>query len=345
MCANGNTGTVCPVKRIHFTDQDLMRVRVAGGIGVAAETLDSLKLLHGRGVGLGFRRWQVAVRGRVDGRARPLLALLPSLGPHVDAWSLAGDSMCIEEAVDRLLGAPRKLLRVEFENIRFRPADRAWARNLVDGDREAWLQVTAALRACHGVAVAPYGAGMRAHLAEIRGAYANAMAEGGVERLLGQVCGPLLRWRPPVLELEHPRDEDIRLNGRGLVIAPTVFSTGGAELMMPMLDPAEPPVLAVPTVTDALVGGTLWDGGGASAGQALEDLLGRTRAAILESVAVGRSTTDLARRLGIAPATVSHHTSVLRSAGLLTTRREGKAVLHTVTSMGMALLEPGSRPV
>ncbi|MFF8510703.1 ArsR/SmtB family transcription factor [Streptomyces sp. NPDC015492] len=334
------------MKRIHFTDQDLMRVRVAGGIGAAAETLDSLRLLHGHGVGLGFRRWQVAVRGRVDERARPLLALLPSLGPQVDVWSLAGDSMSIEEAVDRLLGAPRDLLRVEFENIRFRRADRAWARNLVDGDREAWLQVTAALRACHGVTVAPYGGGVRAHLAAVRGAYANAMAEGGVERLLGQVCGPLLRWRPPVLELEHPRDADIRLDGRGLVIAPTVFSSGGAELMVPVLEPAAPPVLAVPTVSDALVGGTLWDGGGdASAGQALEDLLGRTRAAILESVAVGRSTTDLARRLGIAPATVSHHTSVLRNAGLVTTRREGKAVLHTVTSMGMALLEPGSRPV
>ncbi|WP_405771501.1 hypothetical protein [Streptomyces sp. NBC_01538] len=38
-----------------------------------------------------------------------------------------------------------------------------------------------------------------------------------------------------------------------------------------------------------------------------------------------------------------HHTSVLRNAGLLATRREGKAVVHTVTSLGMALLESGSR--
>ncbi len=331
------------MKRIHFTAQDLMRTRVAASIGTAAETFDSVKLLRAPDAGPAFRRWRVAVRGRLDERARPLAALLPPLGPEVDVRSLAGDSACIEEAVDRLLGAPRALLRVEFENIRFRPAHRTWARNLVDGDRETWLQVATALRACHGVAVAPYWDGVRAHLAEVRAAYVNAMAEGGVERLLKSLCGPTLRWRPPVLELEHPYEADVHLNGRGLVIAPTVFSTRRAELMHPVLDPDEAPVLAVPTVTDAVACGTLWDDTRASGGRALEDLLGRTRAAVLEAAAGGRSTTDLARRLDISPATVSHHTSVLRKAGLVTTRREGKAVLHTVTSMGMALLEPGSR--
>ncbi|WP_254047603.1 ArsR/SmtB family transcription factor [Streptomyces aureus] len=332
------------MKRIHFTDQDLMRIRVTGTIGTAAETFDSVKLLHATDVGLGFRRWQVSVRGRLDERVRPLLALLPSQGPDVDLWSLAGDSVCVEEAVDRLLGASRNLLRAEFENIHFRPAYRAWARNLVDGDREAWLQVTTALRACHDVAVAPYWGRVRSHLAEVRATYANAMAEGGLDHLLKTLGGPMLHWRPPVLELEHPHEADVHLDGRGLVIAPTMFSARRAELMQPSLDPAEAPVLAVPTVTDDLAGSTLWDGGGTSTAQALEDLLGRTRAAILEAVAVGRSTTDLARRLSISPATVSHHTSVLRNSGLVTTRREGKAVLHTVTSRGMALLEPGPRP-
>ncbi|WP_242427207.1 MULTISPECIES: winged helix-turn-helix domain-containing protein [unclassified Streptomyces] len=331
------------MKRIHFTGQDLMRIRVAGTIGAAAETLDTVRLLRTPDAGLAFRRWQVSVRGRLDERARPLLALLPPLGPGVDMRSLAGDSVCVEEAVDRLLGAPRALLRAEFENIRFRPADRSWARGLVDGDRATWLQVTEALRACHSVTVAPYWGGVRAHLADVRAAWANALAEGGVEHLLKTLCGPLLHWRPPVLELEHPYEADVHLNGRGLVIAPTMFSTPQAELLLPALDPDEAAVLAVPTVTEALVGGALWDGGGATDSRGLEDLLGRTRAAILEAATAGRSTTDLARRLNISPATVSHHTAVLRNAGLVATRREGKAVLHTVTPMGMALLEPGSR--
>ncbi|MGW9437421.1 ArsR/SmtB family transcription factor [Streptomyces sp. NPDC055607] len=331
------------MKRIHFTAQDLMRTRVAATIGAAAETLDSVKLLRAPDAGLAFRRWQVSVRGRLDERMRPLTALLPPLGPEVDVWSLAGDSPCIEEAVDRLLGAPRELLRVEFEHIRFRPAHRSWARNLVDGDRETWLQVAAALRACHGVTVAPHWDRVRAHLADVRVALVNAMAEGGVEHLLKTLCGPALRWRPPVLELDHPHEADVHLDGRGLVIAPTMFSTRRAELLHPVLDPARAPVLAVPTDLDAVAGSALWGGGGTSTGQALEELLGRTRAAILEAAADGRGTTDLARRLGISPATVSHHTAVLRNAGLLATRREGKAVLHTVTPLGTALLEPGSR--
>ncbi|MET9931250.1 MULTISPECIES: hypothetical protein [unclassified Streptomyces] len=138
-----------------------MRTRVAATIGAAAETLDSVKLPRAPGAGLSFRRRQVSVRGRLDERVRPLTALLPPPGPEADVWGLAGDPTCVEEAVDRPLGAPRELLRVEFEHIRFRPEHRSWARGPVDGDRTTWLQVTAASRACHGVAVAPHGDGVR----------------------------------------------------------------------------------------------------------------------------------------------------------------------------------------
>lgn len=41
---------------------------------------------------------------------------------------------------------------------------------------------------------------------------------------------------------------------------------------------------------------------------------------------------------------MSHHATVLRGARLITTRREGKAVLHTATSLGLALLGRGGRP-
>ncbi|MER5883190.1 ArsR family transcriptional regulator [Streptomyces sp. NPDC001941] len=331
------------MKRIHFTAQDLMRTRVATTIGAAAETLDSVKLLKDRAGGIAFRRWAVSVRGRPGEQARPLAALLPSTGPDVDVWSLAGDSPCVDEAVDTLLSAPRALIRAEFEHVEFDPAYRSWGGNLVDGDREAWLQVAAALRASHRVAVAPYWGRIRSHLAETRAAYAGALAGGGVEHLLASLDGPLLRWRPPVLEVRHRSEADVHLDGRGLVIVPTLFSVAHAEVLRPALDPARPLVLAVPSVTGAALGNALWEGADTDDDQSIEDLLGRTRAAVLGAAVGGGSTTDLARRLSISPATVSHHTSVLRNAGLVTTRREGKAVLHSVTSLGMALLEPGSR--
>lgn len=68
------------------------------------------------------------------------------------------------------------------------------------------------------------------------------------------------------------------------------------------------------------------------------DLLGRTRAAILAMTATPHTTSDLARKLFISAASVSIHTKTLRSAGLLTTRRNGKAVLHTTTLLGHRLL-------
>ncbi|MGW2231831.1 ArsR/SmtB family transcription factor [Streptomyces formicae] len=326
------------MKRIHFTAEDLARTRVATTIGVAAETFDTVRLLRSRGSSPAFRRWYVSVRGRVGEQAGPLAALTPHHGPLLDAMSLMGDTASVDEAVDHLMAAPRALLRVELENIDVPPGARSWAAALMDGDRDARLQVATALRACHGVTVAPYWSRVRSHLSEVRAGYVGTMAEGGVERLLTTLCEPLVRWRPPVLEVAHARDADIHLRGRGLVIAPTVFSTRQVELLYPPLDPDRAPTLAVPTLDGASLDTALWEGDGELTAPSLEDLLGRTRAAVLSAAVDGCGTTELARRLNISPATASHHAAALRNARLVTSRREGKTVLHTATSLGIALL-------
>ncbi|MZE77244.1 ArsR family transcriptional regulator, partial [Streptomyces sp. SID5475] len=48
-------------------------------------------------------------------------------------------------------------------------------------------------------------------------------------------------------------------------------------------------------------------------------------------------TTGLARRLGLAPSSVSAHLSALRDAGLLTSHRYGHQVLYERTPLGIAL--------
>ena len=67
-------------------------------------------------------------------------------------------------------------------------------------------------------------------------------------------------------------------------------------------------------------------------------LLGRSRAAVLEAVADGCTTTELARRAGVSLASASQHAAVLRDSGLLVTRRTGKSVHHSLTVLGAALL-------
>ncbi|MFF3644531.1 winged helix-turn-helix domain-containing protein [Streptomyces sp. NPDC002564] len=337
-------------KRIHFTAEDLARTRVATTLGVAAETLDSIKRLRAGDSTPAFHRWRTAVgaesAGSLREQAGPLLALMPDRGPQIDMASLAGDATDIDEAVDHLLAAPRALVRLEVEYLDIHPAHRAWAGLLAGGDRAARLELAEALRACHRAAVAPYWQQMHSHLTSVRTDYVHTMAEGGVERLLETVGIPLVRWRPPVLEVRHPCESDIHLRGRGLIIVPTVFSSQQAEVLHSPVDEEQPPVLALPTVGGRAHGSALWISRG-PAERSLEDLMGRTRAAVLAAAAEGCSTTELARSLGISPATASQHASVLRKAALITTRRDGKAVLHMTTRLGAALLAsttPGFGP-
>jgi DNA-binding transcriptional ArsR family regulator len=88
--------------------------------------------------------------------------------------------------------------------------------------------------------------------------------------------------------------------------------------------------------------GSAW--AGLAGGGAVAALLGQTRAAVLAGTADGTSTTELARRAGVSLAAASQHATVLRDAGLISTHWHGRAVRHTLTPLGAALLTAGSAP-
>ncbi len=324
--------------RIHFGAEDLARTRVAPTIGAAAETYYGLEMLCRRSTAAPFRGWRTAMRGRLGPDTRPLTALLPAGGPGVDLLALAGDAPDIGHAVENLLTAPRARVRRELEPVAFAARHAAWARSVADGDPEALRRLATALHASHRAAVAPYWPAARSRLDALRAGWARMLMEGGVEHLLASVYPAMVRWRPPVLEVPHPRPVDIHLRGRGLIIAPTVFSWREFSLLWDPYDDASTPRLTVPAVTDPGVGAALWSAEG-RADKALGDLLGRTRAAALRIAADGCSTTELARRLGVTQAAASQHATVLRNANLITTSRRGGSVLHLVTALGIELLD------
>ncbi|MET9460798.1 helix-turn-helix domain-containing protein [Streptomyces canus] len=68
-------------------------------------------------------------------------------------------------------------------------------------------------------------------------------------------------------------------------------------------------------------------------------MLGRTRSAVLVDVAGRRTrtTTEFARALGLAPASASYQIGVLRGAGLVVSRRDGKHVEQTATPLALNL--------
>ncbi|MFJ7209408.1 ArsR/SmtB family transcription factor [Streptomyces sp. NPDC098789] len=286
-----------------------------------------------------FLPWRAQVAGRLPRDAKPLTALVPDHGPGLDLLTLAGDSPDIDEAVDTLLRAPRARVRRELEVVAFDPARSSWARTVAEGDGAARRQLATALAACHRLTVGPFWPAARARLEAVRAQYARTFLETGVEGLLATLCPPLVRWSPPVLEVRHPRPVDVHLGGRGLVLAPTVFSWRELSLLYDPYDEESVPRLTVPAVTDPAYGSALWDGGnGTAADEALGAVLGRTRAAVLHLLAYGCGTTELAGRLGITPAAASQHTKALRGAGLITTSRRGGSVLHVTTALGRELL-------
>ncbi|GAA2605350.1 helix-turn-helix domain-containing protein [Streptomyces axinellae] len=65
---------------------------------------------------------------------------------------------------------------------------------------------------------------------------------------------------------------------------------------------------------------------------------------MLEVIADGVTTGQLARRVGLSPASASEHTTVLRKAGLVATRRSGRTAHHSLTALGSELLFGSAAP-
>ncbi|WP_166351600.1 ArsR/SmtB family transcription factor [Phytoactinopolyspora limicola] len=72
--------------------------------------------------------------------------------------------------------------------------------------------------------------------------------------------------------------------------------------------------------------------------QSLDALLGRTRAALLTTLVLPATTTDLAAQLDVSPAAVSQHLRILKSARLVEGHRRGRSVLYQRTPMASSLL-------
>ena len=80
-----------------------------------------------------------------------------------------------------------------------------------------------------------------------------------------------------------------------------------------------------------------WADAPTSTTDALRSLLGTGRAGVLLALRGPLSTTEIAAAEDLAVSTASHHLSLLRAAGLVHSRREGRTVLHERTPLGEAL--------
>ena len=82
----------------------------------------------------------------------------------------------------------------------------------------------------------------------------------------------------------------------------------------------------------------LWEPEPEEGPEALARLVGGTRARLLASLSVPRSTTELASALELSAGGVSEHLTVLRDSGLVCGEREGRSVLYLRTRLAEQLL-------
>lgn len=326
--------------RVHFTADDLARTRLAATWGPWAETVLCLDALRDPRPAARFRPWRAAARGFVDRRQAELAGYLrPMPGLVADLVTLVGAVDSFDGAAKTLAARPDADLRAELGNFSRRRLP-AWLTGLDEGRPQARRSLTEVLARTHEQLVAPYWPSMLSHLTAERARLGRQIVDRGVEHLLGRLH-PGIRWCPPILEIidaapwcDEPLDTD--LAGRGIVIVPSVFC-GRVPIPLFPLD-GDAALLLLPAPPELAEAPTMWKARPAD-GDPLAALLGRTRAAVLRALDGGATTTELARRLQIAPSSASQHAAALRAAGLTTSRRDRNRMVHATTDLGARLLD------
>ncbi|GHF91452.1 transcriptional regulator [Kitasatospora xanthocidica] len=315
--------------RIFFGADDLARVRVAERPDMSMELSLSVHALVNGLRDPRFEPWRDRLRASWSPRTSLLFDLYtPSAIPEF--LTVRRDPGATESATAATPEAPLR------EHLRAVGGERqlsAFARGVAAGDRRAREVLGHVTAEYQTRAIDPYRRQIESIVTTEHGRR-RWMTEP--DRILGSLH-PAVSWRRPVLSfpLANGCRHDVRLDGRGLLLQPCVFGPR-RPVIARFEDPSQQPVLLYP----ARIGGPLHAEPEPAPSRTLTALLGQTRAAALESIAVHGpcSTKELAARLGISTASASEHATVLADSGLTVKGRTGRTVTHRLTPLGEALL-------
>ncbi|OQR61520.1 ArsR family transcriptional regulator [Streptomyces maremycinicus] len=318
--------------RFHFTAEDLARTRVATAPHPLWEIAASLHRFQTRSGRWNYAEWygRACENLQETGLALPVRTMLLPLFPRARYFA---DFLTPFEGVDGLESALEAILatpdrQVNHEMARAARASRAPSWTLRVAEQPLRGDLVKLLRAYHRTVITPHAEDIQESFQVERARHARSMLADGTAGLLADLS-PAIRWRHPVLEVpDYPAESDVHLDGRGLLLIPSYFCW---KSPIALADPCLPPVLVYP-VHKVLTAAFKQDEA------ALHALLGRSRAVILRAAATGVTTSEAARRAGVSTGTATHHTRALRDSGLITTHRRANTVLHTLTTLGAALL-------
>jgi DNA-binding transcriptional ArsR family regulator len=303
------------------------------------EVAESLYMLSSGQVHPLHRTWFDTIRDGLRGVDLGLLrAVVPARGYVADFFTagLNGPSTTIERQLSVLSELPAGRIRAEIETVwQGEPLPPA-ARDLFESGAAAPCRLAAALGLYWSVAIEPYWQAMRAVLDDDVASRAGELSKGGVGGLLTDLH-PQISMRGEVLTIEKRHAWQQDLTGEGLLLVPSVF-------VWPNLIFAAGPDGPARLIYPARGVGNVWQAPIQEPAEddALGALLGRSRAAILLTLALPHSTTELARKLEQSPPSVSQHLAVLRRSGLVVSWRSGRRVLYRRTALATSVVEASS---
>jgi DNA-binding transcriptional ArsR family regulator len=308
------------VKRLELTPDDLLRLRFAHS-PMAEVVTSALALRAGS--------WEHA-------RWRARVAPLSAGGLDVFWRVLATPSGAVPDFLSPVPRSARPTLDAELAAIAATPparvAEELAAAGVPCPDPEALLPpLIGQIRRYFAIALAPLWPRLRATADAEIAHRATRAAFPGPRALLADLH-PRLRWDPDALRLDYLKDAEHppwSLDGHHLTLLPTAFAGRHAWIMESSAGRA---LWYPPRALGALFAA------GPPPPEPLAALLGATRAAVLALLTIPASTGDVAQRLGLAPATASHHLTALRDAGLIVASRAGRRLNYRRTELGEQLV-------
>jgi len=327
------------VIELEFTPADYRRIRFA--FSPVAEVVTSLRALsvHQRNGVHG--PWLATVASRLSEVDMALLtALVRPTGYIPDFLSPTppGRTASIESSLEQMATTPRAVVTHELGHLADHEvaqrgpgrAERAeLMRELLADPRAALSRIVTEFERYWHAALAPHWPRVHALLQDDLAHRLEELATGGVARLFGTLH-PSVAMRGDLVTIVKYYEGRAQLRERGLLLVPCAFVW--PDVLVSTADP-------LPSMTYSPRGiGRLWESAPEASASPLATVLGRTRAAILASLELPMSTTQLAAQLTLAAPTLSVHLKQLRAAGILTSRRDGRVVLYYRTRLGDQLL-------
>jgi DNA-binding transcriptional ArsR family regulator len=299
-----------------------------------AEVACSLRALWPSEIGVVLQPWRRAVEKRISSKELALLRGICPPGGLAPSFMFAASNdpkITIESQLEALAELSPEQLSADLLDVwRDQPVPRDVANLLQKTPATAARRIADALQAYCSAAVSPYWSRIRGVIEDDVAYRAAQILSGGLYDLLADLH-PEVTLRGSTLLIDKPHHHGVYRDGE-LTLIPSVF-------VWPNLIISHDTPGHFELYYAARGVANVWGEGADSADvDPLAALLGRTRAAILASVSVPMSTTQLAGDLGQSPATVNGHLAVLRRGGLVAARRSGRMVLYSRTSLGSSVV-------